>query len=207
MINFLFEGVHTNHYHDGYYDIDPLCSSVTLIQHAGMNMLVDTGARYFYPQLMAWLAEQHVKPEDIHHIFNTHFHMDHCANDAFFPNATVWVGRSLLDYKTGRARIFGKLEKMEYPSGITMFLTPGHTNDHASYIYEEQGVKYVFGGDAVREDIIRSQKMPYPHVPSEFVPSMKKIFNSGDIVVPGHGRRFEGALKDELYELVCGTWK
>lgn len=207
MIEVLLEGIHTNHNGDGFYDIDPLTSSVSFVQNQGLNMLIDTGTPKFRPIIFEKLAQHKLKPEDIHYIFNTHFHLDHCGNDAFFPNATVWVGRSNLDYKTGRARVFMDTKLVEYSGGIKPLFTPGHTHDHTAYLYEENGVRYIFGGDAVREDIIRSRRMPRVHAPEKFLASLKLIFESGDVIIPGHGRIIEGAFKNELYSLACGAWR
>lgn len=206
MITVLLEGLHTNHYFDGYYDIDPLTSSVTLIQNEEENILIDTGTPKYFPFIKEKLAEQILKPDDINYIFNTHFHMDHCGNDAFFPKATVWIGRSNLDYKTGRARVYTDEKLIDYPAHVKMFFTPGHTVDHVSYFYEENGVKYVWAGDALREDIIRKQAHPKVHVPEDFISSMKKIFEMADVIIPGHGRIIQGELKKELYTLVCREW-
>lgn len=206
MISVLFEGVHDNHHGDGYYDIDPLTSSVTLIQNEGLNILVDTGTPKFFSLLKEKLAEHKLKPEDIHYIFNSHYHLDHCGNDAFFPNAEVMMGRSTLDYKTGLARIWTDLSKLKYPGGVEMILTPGHTMEHAVYLYEENGIRYICAGDALREDIIRRQKIPPVHMPQQFVLSMKMIFEKADVIIPGHGRIIEDRLKEELYQLVFGNW-
>lgn len=213
MIQVLFEGIHTNHHGDGYYDIDPLTSSVTLIKGAGnagekeVNILIDTGTPKFFPLLKEKLLQHKLQPEDIQYIFNTHFHLDHCGCDAFFPNAVVWVGRSNLDYKTGRARVYTNTDLIEYPGGVKVIFTPGHTVDHASYLYEEAGVRYVCAGDAVREDIIRSQRIPKVHLPEKFIPSMKKIFEVADVIIPGHGRIIQGELKSELAKLLDGKWE
>lgn len=207
MIKVLFEGVHENHHGDGYYDIDPLTSSVTLIQSENLNILVDTGTPKFFALLCEKLSELGLKPRDIHHIFNTHYHLDHCGNDAFFPNAKIWIGRSSLDYATGRARVYSDLGKLSYPGGITMIPAPGHTVEHAVYMYEEGGVKYICAGDGVREDIIRDRVIPHVHLRDQFVHTMKMIFESADVIIPGHGRIIQGALKAELYDIVCGEWK
>lgn len=207
MIAVLFEGLHTNHYFDGFYEVDPLTSSVTLIQSKRKNILIDTGTPKFFPLLKEKLVEYGLTPKDIHYIFNTHFHLDHTGCDAFFPNAEVRIGRSSLDYKTGRARIYTDEQRIEYPAGVKMLFTPGHTVDHASYLYKESGVQYICAGDAVREDIIRRQRIPRIHLPEKFVSSMKMIFEKADIIIPGHGRVIQGELKKELYALVCSPWE
>jgi glyoxylase-like metal-dependent hydrolase (beta-lactamase superfamily II) len=207
MIKVLFEGIHDNHYGDGYYDINPLTSSVTLIQNEGLNVLIDTGTPAFFPLLKKKLKAHGLTPLDIHHICNSHFHLDHCGNDAFFKRAVVWVGRSSLDYTTGKARIFTDPAKIPRFAGIETIFAPGHTVDSAAYLYEEKGTAFVCAGDAIREDIIRAQLVPHVHLPDAFVPTMKMLFEKADVIIPGHGRVIEGALKEELHGLVCGEWR
>lgn len=207
MIKVLFEGLHDCRHFDGYYEIDPLTSSSTLIKKDGVNVLVDTGAEKYGPLLLEKLHEEGLSPSDVHLICNTHYHMDHCANDVFFKNAEVLIGRSKLDYKTGKATIYHNPDLISLPCGIKLLLTPGHTADHASYIFEENGVRYVCAGDAVREETIRRQKIPKIHLPDEFMSSMKIIFESADVIIPGHGGIIQGELKKELYELVNGKWE
>lgn len=83
MIHILLQGLHTNHSGESYYDIDPLTSSVTLIQETGnrkqgtVNILIDTGTPKFFPKIKRALAKRKLAPKDIHYIFNTHFHLDH----------------------------------------------------------------------------------------------------------------------------------
>lgn len=207
MIKVLFEGLHQNHFYEGFYEIDPLTSSSILIRKDGVNVLVDTGLPKYKDLLIEKLAENGLNPSDIHYVCNTHFHLDHCANDVLFTNAEVFVGLAKLDYKTGKAVIYRKKELMNLPCGIVLLQTPGHTSDHVSFLYEEDGIKYVCAGDAVREDLIRRQYVPHLHAAESFVPSMRLIFESADVIIPGHGRVLEGELKKELYELVCGEWR
>lgn len=123
MIKVLLEGSHQNHYVDHGYEIHPLTSSVTLIQHAGKNILVD--------------------------------------NNTCFPNNFMFISRATLDYKTGKCMIYKDLTKIPYPKGIKMIQTPGHSEEHVSYIYKENGKTYVMAGDAIREDILRDKNIPY----------------------------------------------
>lgn len=208
MIKVLFEGVHEEHWFTGYYEIHSLTSSVTLIQDKGINVLIDTGSAAFKDILFKKLQEHSLKPEDVYYICNTHFHLDHTSNDIFFKNAEVFVGRSKLDYKTGVATIYNDASLMKYPCEIQMIHTPGHTFDHTSYLYEENGLRYVCAGDAIREDFIRQKIIPRVHEREKYLESIRTIFDSADIIIPGHGRIIEGDLKKELYELVCSKdWK
>lgn len=203
MIEVLFTGAHEVHDSGPFYDLGPLTSSVTLIRDGGLNMLVDSGSLKFFPVLKKRLEDFGLKPADIHHIFNTHYHMDHCSNDVFFKNAKVWIGRSILNYKTGRVRIYRDISKVEYPNCIRLILSPGHTPEHFSYLHEEKGKKYVCAGDAIREDIIRKKAQLTALNPEQFVESMKGIFEMADVIIPGHGRVIHGDLKNELKALAA----
>jgi len=102
--------------------MDPACGEAMvvpyfffLIQHAGVNVLFDTGmhpdtidhkARHFgadadlYDLLMApgddaasLLAQVGVAPADVAHIVQSHLHYDHAGGLPLFPDATVHVHR------------------------------------------------------------------------------------------------------------------
>lgn len=208
MIKVLFEGSHEDHWFEGYYEIYPLTSSVTLIQQNGVNVLIDAGSAAFKDTLFEKLRENSLKPEDIQYICNTHFHLDHTSNDIFFKNAEIFVGRSKLDYKTGKATIYNDVSLMRYPCGIKMLSTAGHTTDHVSYFYEENGVKYICAGDAVREEFIKQKIIPRVHAREKYLETLKMIFENADVIIPGHGSVIKGDLKKELYGLVCDrNWK
>ena len=91
-----------------------------LIQHAGHNVLFDTGmhplsisdpARHFgafvddYPIVMApgddaasLLATVGVRPDDVGHIVQSHLHYDHAGGLTSFPRATVHLQRAELPF-------------------------------------------------------------------------------------------------------------
>lgn len=202
MIKVILEGSHQNHYVDYGYEIHPLTSSVTLIQHAGKNILVDTGSYHFRDILLEQLKKEGLKPKDIHYILNTHYHLDHTSNNTCFPDNFMFISRATLDYKTGKCMIYKDLEKIPYPKGIKMIQTPGHSEEHVSYIYKENGKTYVMAGDAIREDVLRDKNIPSSIGKDSYKESVRKIFEIADVIIPGHGRVIEGKLLKELRELI-----
>ena len=203
MIKVLIKGEHTNHYHDGYYRIDPLTGSVTLIREGENNILVDTGAFVYGEKLKEELAEEGLKPEDINYIFNTHYHLDHTTNNYLFPKAVVYVGNGVLDLKTGVCDIFDDKSLRKLPEGVEILETPGHTSSHFSVVYKDEGQIYVVAGDAVREDILRDPEIPSASQKNpEFWKSVKKIFEVADVIIPGHGDVIEGEKLEELKGLL-----
>lgn len=208
MIKVLFEGKHTNTYFDGYYRIEDLTSSVTLIRLNEANILVDTGTLAYKDQLINLLADEGLSPKDITHIFNTHFHLDHISNNTVFFNAKQVSEHAIFDLETGKCDIYHdrKLLEDHIPSEIEFFPTPGHFKDHRSVLYNYEGVNYVVAGDVIREDIIRGEGFSANGVSQEFYDSMKLIFRKADVIIPGHGRIIKGTLFDELHSIVINDF-
>lgn len=203
MIEVLFEGTHENHQHDGaYYSIDPLGSSVVLIQTEGQNILFDTSSMINREKLLAALRERGLNPEDINHVVCSHYHFDHTYNNSLF-GGTAFIHTSLafID-KKGSGHIFAPIEKRGLPSTIELLNTPGHTQTDVSLVYEWEEKVWICAGDAVREDLIRCENPLSTKNPEELIASMKLIFGRGDVIIPGHGRIISGALKDELKQLL-----
>lgn len=58
--------------------------SVTLLQSADLNVLIDTGGRGMFSALKMKLQEYDLKPRDIDVVVLTHLHLDHAFNVARF---------------------------------------------------------------------------------------------------------------------------
>ena len=203
MIELLFEGAHQNHQHEGhYYSIDPLASSVILIQTEGVNVLFDTSSMIYTDKLLAALKERGLTPKDIHHVINSHNHLDHTFNDYLFAKtAIIHTAHATLD-KEGVAHIFPTDEARDLPKTIELLDTPGHTTTDMSLVYEWEDQTWVCAGDAVREDIICGDAHFSTTRPKQLIESMKLIFDRADVIIPGHGPIIQGARKQELHELL-----
>jgi glyoxylase-like metal-dependent hydrolase (beta-lactamase superfamily II) len=210
MIKVLIEGLHQDHKGDDAFEyvIDPLTSSVTLIRDGGKNILVDSGAFFHSGKLLEALEAEGLKADDIDHVLNTHYHLDHTTNNFLFKNAFVGVGQNLLDHKTGKAHIYhtddnnvnDPKRNPHFPKMIEDLPTPGHTVPHHSYIYKEDGVTYVLAGDAISEKRLRKGKVRGYDVKA-FLQNMIKILEIADTIIPGHGPVIEGENLRELLKL------
>jgi glyoxylase-like metal-dependent hydrolase (beta-lactamase superfamily II) len=69
-----------------------LRSAVTLLEHEGRRILVDSGLVDDGEKLVARLAARGIRPEEVDTIIATHLHYDHCGNHLLFPNAQYLVG-------------------------------------------------------------------------------------------------------------------
>jgi len=208
MIKLIIEGKHANKYFNGYYRIEDLTSSVTLIRLKETNILIDTGTLAYRDQLIKGLMDEGIHTEDISYIFNTHFHLDHISNNTVFQNAKQVSEHAIFDLKTGKVDIYHdrSLLKNHIPSEIEFFRTPGHFKGHCSVLYNYENTNYVIAGDVVREDIIRGEGFSANGISQEFYDSMKLIFQKADIIIPGHGRIIEGTLFDELKSIVINDF-
>jgi N-acyl homoserine lactone hydrolase len=113
--------------------------------------------------VVSQLARLGMRPEDITYVINSHFHVDHCGGNEFFPQATFLVqSREMarardpdnpydpqdvdhpLDYQLvdGDHDIFGD-------GTLVLLPTYGHTPGHQSlWVRDGQATPLVFTGDA-----------------------------------------------------------
>jgi glyoxylase-like metal-dependent hydrolase (beta-lactamase superfamily II) len=203
MIEVLFEGTHTNKIHqEGHYSIDPLGSSVTLIRLPDVNVLFDTSSFIYKDRLLEALEARGLKPSDIHHVVNSHYHLDHCFNNHLFQETSEQHTNHATLRKDGSVHIYIDSSLRPLPKGLVLVDTPGHTGPDVSVRYEWEHEVWMCVGDAVREDIIRGESKLTAAHPDKFVESMELIFNEADVIVPGHGPVIRGELKTELHALV-----
>lgn len=203
MIEVLFEGLHENHFFpDGHYHIEPLRSSVTLIQEQGLNILFDTSSMAYADLLLAELKKRGLAPQDIHHVFNSHYHLDHCSNDHLFAKTALIHTYNATILTNGSVDIYPNPDLRPLTSFLKTLKTPGHTGADMSLIYRCDGETWVLCGDAVREDFIRQEAPLSAENKKLFFENMKVVFQSGDVIVPGHGRVIRGEVKKELEGLL-----
>ncbi|MBT6143166.1 MBL fold metallo-hydrolase [bacterium] len=202
LLKVLLEGLHENGRTQDYYYIDPHTSSVTLISDGkGTNVLVDTGSFMYRPHLIEALAKEGLKPEEITHVLMTHGHMDHTSNCTAFVNTETHINRSMLHYHHGRCKIYPDMHAKPLPLGIEVFPSRGHTQDHVSYFINYQGKRYCMAGDAIREDYFLHAPPAYFEFEQRYqlLESARHIFESCDIIIPGHHKVIEGEFKQKLY--------
>src|SRR3989338_3727521 len=182
--------------------ISKICSAVVLLkaEHPGeKNIIVDTGSSGYADEILARLKKEGLKPEDIEFVLITHNHMDHVFNTYLFRNASIVRGR-VVDYPNHALTMFKSSDSVKIP-GVTIFPTPGHVQNHTSYVVKSGGKTYVIAGDAIQEDRIKTGAFGVPPN-QEYIDSAKKIVEIADVVIPGHGRIIQGKDLDELRKAV-----
>lgn len=183
----------------------------------GLKILVDPGHIAVAAELNELLKKEGVLPEQIDYVFITHHHLDHSSNMGAFANAKIFIGDGYVTREQPSYMVFKKQSgaaggvsglQSDYlmpglPANFKIFSTPGHTLESNSYLYEENGVRYICAGDAVREDVIRVGAHTVMASRELYLKSLKQIFALADVIIPGHGRVIEGALKEALQRLVA----
>ncbi|MCK9689440.1 N-acyl homoserine lactonase family protein [Scleromatobacter humisilvae] len=153
-----------------------LSDNCYLIRHDGQWLLWDTG----YPDAIAdkpltspvgtatrsktlasQLAEIGVKPADIQWVAVSHTHPDHVGNVGMFPNATLLIQKTELDwaFAPGKPAPFQRDRPIRAIEGdldvfgdgsVTLLSTPGHTPGHQSLLVHLPTTGWiVLSGDAV----------------------------------------------------------
>ena len=89
-------------------------------------------------QILTQLQSIGVKPEEVTHIFISHYHPDHVTHLGLFQNAT------LVDlWATYKDDIWSDHpDNYELAPGIKVICTPGHTKEDASLLVETAEGKY-----------------------------------------------------------------
>lgn len=172
-------------------DIYDHSSAVTLLQSEGKNMLVDTGSRGKFPIIREKLATMGLRPEDIHFVVLTHFHLDHAYNTPFFPDAHVigWIH----EWKACATFRFADIEKMKFIKGVKIIRTLGHAEEHLSVIAtRDDGKKVVMAGDAINKKYTETGEIHAMCYDKElYKQSAGKIMEIADVIIPGHGEIIE----------------
>jgi 4-pyridoxolactonase len=149
----------------------------------------------------AQLAKLGVKPEEIDIVVNSHLHFDHCSANKLFPQATFVFSKSelrhafvpdpweRLGYDPDLVWMPGmKMELLdigdyeyEIVPGVSVILTPGHSNGHLSFIVRPGGgaQPMVFPVDVAytRHNLEGKVLMGLHSDPEDLLRSMIKIEN------------------------------
>lgn len=112
-------------------DAEIVRNTVCLVRGQGITMVVDPGLVELPDVLIAALAELSLVPDDVTHVYITHYHMDHVRYVGLFSKATVID--SLYAYK-GEAWMDHDGDGYEISDDIKIMHTPGHTNDDSALL-------------------------------------------------------------------------
>ena len=203
LFEVLFTGLHEHGKNENYYYINQHTSSVTLMSNQkDIHVLFDTGSFYHRQKVVDGLKKHGLTPADITHVLMTHSHMDHTANCTMFENAETHINRSMLNHQDGICKIYPDLHGKPLPLNIEIFPSRGHTDDHVSYFINFDGKRYCIAGDAIREDHFLKSPPSYFNFEKrfQFLESARHIFESCDVIIPGHYKIIEGDYKDKLYQ-------
>lgn len=163
-------------------------SSVVLVKGGDKNIIVDTGFPGEEEIIIQGLKAERLSPDDIEIVINTHLHNDHTGNNHLFKKA-----RFIAHEKENPGSEYHIVRgSYEVDRNIEIFETPGHTHGSVSVSVKADKI-YVITGDALpTEDNYLKWVPPGINIGSRIaLLSMEKIVDVGDIIIPGHDRRFE----------------
>ncbi|MDQ3656762.1 MAG: MBL fold metallo-hydrolase [Chloroflexota bacterium] len=178
---------------------EPLCTC-TLVRTDDFSVVIDPGLPL---EEMVRVLDRRagLAPDSVDIVFLTHFHGDHRAGLAAFPNADWYIAPSEIEH--GKRQLAAEspdrevLDRLrpagpELIPGITVVETPGHSAGHASLLFESEGKRIAVAGDAaMTRDFFRHRDYYFNTVdPDAAVTSIETIARAADIVVPGHDNYF-----------------
>ena len=168
--------------------------STILIRDSGLNILVDPGANK--QKLLDALSKEELKSEDIDLVFLTHYHLDHILNMRLFPDKDILDGNTI--YRDDKEIEFS--DKIPN-TNIKVIETPGHSHEHACLLVETERGRIIIAGDVFwwsddeeqKTDInsLMEHKDPYAKNTEDLKRSRKRILETADYIIPGHGKMFK----------------
>ncbi|HPI93320.1 MAG TPA: N-acyl homoserine lactonase family protein [Deltaproteobacteria bacterium] len=157
-----------------------------------------------------------VDPDEIDIVINNHLHWDHCAGNDLFPNAEIIVQKRELESALNPvpllsvAYIRKYLEEVRYTTvdgdreivpGVSVLLTPGHTEGLQCVLVETPGKRYLLTGDCVPLYESMNHNPPWPNGLfvnlREYYETQVKVSKLGASIIPGHDMK---VLETEVYE-------
>ncbi len=177
---------------------------------APATRLVDVGCFSIRPELKRQLDARGVKAEDVTDVLLTHAHWDHSVNYTLFPRATVWIGRTEMDWATKVPVGFNPLPELyvadlaasprlrliehgqQFLDGFTAYEAPGHTPGCLLFYLTANAVPVLFTGDAAKnraELLSRAVDMTMDQQASEAsLDAAWALWRKapGTLLIPGH---------------------
>lgn len=176
----------------------------------GRTALIDVGSFNTRPELGKQLEARDVAASDVTDVVLTHAHWDHSVNYTLFPNATVHIGRTEMDWALQEPWGFNPLPELyvqdlarsprlrlveaeqEVLPGLRAVAAPGHTPGCLLYCLTTNEVPVLFTGDAAKnraELLSMDVDMTMDQAASEA--SLATIWDlwrkvPGTLLVPGH---------------------
>jgi glyoxylase-like metal-dependent hydrolase (beta-lactamase superfamily II) len=143
-------------------------STIALLRGHGRTALIDVGSFSVRPELKKQLDARGVDPASVTDVILTHAHWDHSVNYTLFPNATVHIGKTEMDWATKVPVGFNPLPELyvadlaklpklrliaegeEVIPGMTAHEAPGHTPGCLLFYMTANEVPVLFTGDAAK---------------------------------------------------------
>jgi glyoxylase-like metal-dependent hydrolase (beta-lactamase superfamily II) len=199
-------------------------STVTYIE-SDVKILVDTGFDYESDRsadnikrnkknLVHALKDMGLKPSDIDIVFITHWHYDHFGSLGAFKKSRILASQPLEGYKVATVK-----DGEAIADGVHVMYTPGHTQEHTSLLLKTEKLRYTMrnergGGSimgighvevAVAGDAIIApsyymmdrlwDRNPNFYSSEKAMESVRKLEESADYIIPGHGNIFKNVKK------------
>ena len=157
-------------------------STVGLIRHGAVAVVVDPGLVESRDGLVAALAGLGVSPEAVTDVVISHHHPDHTVNIALFPNAKVHDHWGVYDGDLWTSR---DAHGFELSPSIRLIRTPGHTEEDISTLAGTADGIVAFTHAWWRRD--GPVEDPYAPDPEVLRTSRRLLLDIADTIVPGHG--------------------
>ena len=185
-------------------------STVALLRGEGRTILIDVGAFGVRKELEKQLAAQGVSAAEVTDVVLTHAHYDHSVNYTLFPAATVWIGRTELEWARDVPPGFNPLPELyvrdmaqservrlvddgdEFLPGLFAIAAPGHTPGCLLFRLAASDPPVLFTGDAAKNRAeLLSLRTDMTMDAAASRASLDAVWRAwravpGMIVVPGH---------------------
>jgi glyoxylase-like metal-dependent hydrolase (beta-lactamase superfamily II) len=144
-------------------------STIALLRWpGGPTALIDVGSFNTRPEFDKQLKARGVDPASVTDVVLTHAHWDHSVNYTLFPNATVHIGRTEMDWAVAEPPGFNPLPELyvqdlaksprlrlldegdEVLPGMTAHLAPGHTPGCLFFYLTATETPIIFTGDSAK---------------------------------------------------------
>jgi len=171
-------------------------STVTLIQDADLNIVVDPGMDR--KLLVSALDKENLSLNQIDYVILTHTHLDHSLLAGIFENAKILDNNDIYSFDGKIGEHEGKVPNTE----IQIIKTPGHDQFHCSVLVNTEDLgRIIIAGDVfwwadnesqkTDKQSLLEHKDPYVKDAQALKESRDKILELADYIIPGHGKMFK----------------
>lgn len=162
------------------FDFSLFGSCVYLFKYDEKILVFDTSSRWNKTELLNFLAEIGISPDQINSVIITHKHFDHVGNISLFKNVKIYGNKK--DFPKNKDILDIKKLKIQ---GMKLIETPGHSKGGICLWFPKE--KILFSGDTLfHRGIIGRTDLPGSS-PEEMRKSLGKLTKLDfKILCPGH---------------------